>query len=183
MDKVVKAFNDQNNGVTINDVYYPSQETLDQKMQVAASSNDKPDLLVTDMINIPIFKDMVSFVDLNTYINRSDSTLKSSDFYPASQQFATFDGKLLGLKFTSNDIILFYNKKLFSDAGLNPNSPPQTWDDLISDGQKLTKNGQLGLDFDAHDRQLLRILVVGIPVFCMAKRGRDVGTRLYRACV
>ncbi|GGK81530.1 ABC transporter substrate-binding protein [Mangrovihabitans endophyticus] len=30
---------------------------------------------------------------------------------------------------------LYYNKKMFSDAGLQP---PQTWEDLVSDAQKLT---------------------------------------------
>ncbi|WNI18571.1 ABC transporter substrate-binding protein [Actinacidiphila sp. ITFR-21] len=37
---------------------------------------------------------------------------------------------------------LYYNKKLFADAGL---TPPKTWDQLISDGKALTKDGHYGL--------------------------------------
>ncbi|HEV7897966.1 MAG TPA: sugar ABC transporter substrate-binding protein [Planosporangium sp.] len=38
---------------------------------------------------------------------------------------------------------LYYNKKLFADAGIA--APPKTWDELVTDGRKLTKNGQWGL--------------------------------------
>jgi len=38
---------------------------------------------------------------------------------------------------------LYYNKKLFADAGIT--TPPKTWDELIADGKKLTKNGVWGL--------------------------------------
>jgi multiple sugar transport system substrate-binding protein len=38
---------------------------------------------------------------------------------------------------------LYYNKKLFADAGIS--KPPATWDELIADGKKLSKNGKWGL--------------------------------------
>ncbi|MYS19253.1 carbohydrate ABC transporter substrate-binding protein, CUT1 family [Streptomyces sp. DvalAA-14] len=37
---------------------------------------------------------------------------------------------------------LYYNKKMFADAGL---TPPKTWDQLVSDGKALTKDGHYGL--------------------------------------
>ncbi|GLX00178.1 extracellular solute-binding protein [Microtetraspora sp. NBRC 16547] len=38
---------------------------------------------------------------------------------------------------------LFYNKKMFADAGID--GPPKTWDELIADGKKLTRDGKWGL--------------------------------------
>ncbi|WP_329173624.1 ABC transporter substrate-binding protein [Streptomyces sp. NBC_01477] len=38
---------------------------------------------------------------------------------------------------------LYYNKKMFADAGIA--NPPTTWDELVADGQKLTKDGHYGL--------------------------------------
>ncbi|MEV6865343.1 extracellular solute-binding protein [Streptosporangium subroseum] len=38
---------------------------------------------------------------------------------------------------------LFYNKKLFAEAGIA--EPPKTWDELIADGKKLTKGDKWGL--------------------------------------
>ena len=38
---------------------------------------------------------------------------------------------------------LYYNKQLFKDAGIS--APPTTWDELVADGKKLTKDGHYGL--------------------------------------
>jgi multiple sugar transport system substrate-binding protein len=38
---------------------------------------------------------------------------------------------------------LYYNKKLFSDAGIS--KPPTTWGELVQDGKKLTTGGHTGL--------------------------------------
>jgi ABC-type glycerol-3-phosphate transport system substrate-binding protein len=38
---------------------------------------------------------------------------------------------------------LYYNKKLFKDAGIT--DPPTTWDQLVADGKKLTGGGHYGL--------------------------------------
>jgi multiple sugar transport system substrate-binding protein len=38
---------------------------------------------------------------------------------------------------------LYYNKKLFADAGIS--QPPATWSELIADGKKLSKDGNWGL--------------------------------------
>ncbi|MFD8232170.1 ABC transporter substrate-binding protein [Streptomyces sp. NPDC059696] len=38
---------------------------------------------------------------------------------------------------------LYYNKKMFADAGID--GPPATWDELVADGKKLSKDGKWGL--------------------------------------
>jgi multiple sugar transport system substrate-binding protein len=46
-----------------------------------------------------------------------------------------WDGKLFALTFYSPHRNLYYNKALFEKAGLDPNKPPTTWDELIEYGQ------------------------------------------------
>ncbi|MEU6117473.1 sugar ABC transporter substrate-binding protein [Streptomyces sp. NPDC047117] len=38
---------------------------------------------------------------------------------------------------------LYYNKQMFKEAGIS--RPPTTWDELVADGKKLTKDGKYGL--------------------------------------
>ncbi|MEV5122469.1 sugar ABC transporter substrate-binding protein [Streptomyces decoyicus] len=38
---------------------------------------------------------------------------------------------------------LYYNKQMFKDAGIS--KPPATWDELVADGKRITKNGKWGL--------------------------------------
>ena len=52
----------------------------------------------------------------------------------------------VGLPVYANAYGLYYNKKMFAAAGIT--NPPTTWDELISDGQKLTTGGHYGLSVE-----------------------------------
>ena len=44
-----------------------------------------------------------------------------------------------GIPFQRSTIVMYYNKDAFRAAGLNPDAPPATWDEMVSIGKKLTK--------------------------------------------
>jgi multiple sugar transport system substrate-binding protein len=44
---------------------------------------------------------------------------------------------------------LYYNKKMFKDAGID--EPPATWDELVKDGKKLTGDGKYGIAVEGGD--------------------------------
>lgn len=58
--------------------------------------------------------------------------------------YSTSDGKMYSLPWNASTGILFYNKKIFAEVGLDPESPPKTWQDLEVFGYKLTKAGYTG---------------------------------------
>lgn len=51
---------------------------------------------------------------------------------------ATKDGKVYGIPHDIYIMAMTYNKKLFKGAGLDPASPPKTWDEFVAAAQKLT---------------------------------------------
>lgn len=61
----------------------------------------------------------------------------SGDFVPAALQSNQYQGKTYALPIAVHTLLLMYNKKLFSDAGIS--GPPTTIGDLQSDITKLTK--------------------------------------------
>ncbi|MBF0499079.1 MAG: extracellular solute-binding protein [Candidatus Riflebacteria bacterium] len=64
---------------------------------------------------------------------------KIRDQYLAAPLGTNFiDGKYFGLPDQTTCVALFYNKKMFREAGLNPDAPPKTWDEFIEQGKKLT---------------------------------------------
>lgn len=143
MPKIIEAFEKEHPNIKVKNEYFPSHTALLQKVQVVSSSGEKPDLIAYDMINVPITNELVPLVDLNQYIS-TDTEFDVEDFYPAFRQFGAIDGKQLSLHMTSNNLLLFYNKKLFREAGLDPEDPPETWDELLDYAKKLTKDGQWG---------------------------------------
>jgi sn-glycerol 3-phosphate transport system substrate-binding protein len=50
-------------------------------------------------------------------------------------------GQLVSMPFNSSTPILYYNKDAFRKAGLDPNRPPQTWDEVAIDAAKLKASG------------------------------------------
>ena len=55
------------------------------------------------------------------------------------------EGKTWGIPFQRSTIVAYYNKDMFRAAGLDPESPPTSWDELISMGKALTKDGAHGI--------------------------------------
>lgn len=52
------------------------------------------------------------------------------------------DGHYYGLPKTNYSMGLIYNRALFTQAGLDPNSPPTTWDDVRADAKKIAALGK-----------------------------------------
>jgi ABC-type glycerol-3-phosphate transport system substrate-binding protein len=91
--------------------------------------------------------------DLIARKQAADLTPYIKDF-PAFQQlrpdllkiFSSADGHVYGVPTEQYTLGLVYNRELFKQAGLDPNSPPSTWDDVRSAAQKIAAlgNGVVG---------------------------------------
>jgi sn-glycerol 3-phosphate transport system substrate-binding protein len=64
-----------------------------------------------------------------------------SDYIDVVLSYYTVDGKIYSMPFNSSTPILFYNKSFFEKAGLDPNTPPDTWNQLREMGQKIIDAG------------------------------------------
>jgi multiple sugar transport system substrate-binding protein len=96
------------------------------------------------------------------------------EYFPIVQQMKV-DGKVLRAADAVRSLALFWNKALFKEAGLDPNKPPATLDELVSYAAKLTKrspNGDLlqeglTIDMGGQDHHWLREVLIrqygGVP--------------------
>ena len=50
-------------------------------------------------------------------------------------------GNMLSMPFNSSTPILYYNKNVFKKAGLDPNTPPKTWEDVETFSKKIMSSG------------------------------------------
>ncbi|MGH6899639.1 MAG: sn-glycerol-3-phosphate ABC transporter substrate-binding protein UgpB [Geminicoccaceae bacterium] len=55
--------------------------------------------------------------------------------------YTTSDGDMLSMPFNSSTPVLYYNKAAFEAAGLDPEQPPATWDQLVEFAQKTQEAG------------------------------------------
>src|ERR1700693_6479950 len=98
-------------------------------------------LLSTDMFSLIDEEAIVPFDDFA----RSDAEknwIKS--FFPAFMQNSQTGGKTWGIPFQRSTIVLYYNKELVKDAGMDPSRAPANWKELAEYAQKLTKRDASG---------------------------------------
>jgi len=81
--------------------------------------------------------DLQGFTAVQDYVDQEKYDL--SDFEAAMLSSYTIDGRLVAMPFNSSSVILYYNKKLFQEAGLDPQKPPRTFDEVSAYARKLTK--------------------------------------------
>jgi multiple sugar transport system substrate-binding protein len=72
----------------------------------------------------------------------SDVLSNPGNLLPAFKAQGTYNGVQYGMPFTTSSRTLFYNKKLFTQAGIT--SAPQTWAEIETDAAKITKLGDVG---------------------------------------
>jgi sn-glycerol 3-phosphate transport system substrate-binding protein len=66
--------------------------------------------------------------------------------------YYTVEGKIYSMPFNSSTPILYYNKTFFEKAGLDPNTPPDTWNQVREMGKKIMDAGvaEYGISWNLH---------------------------------
>jgi sn-glycerol 3-phosphate transport system substrate-binding protein len=67
-----------------------------------------------------------------------------ASFYPAFMANSRTGGKTWGIPFQRSTIVLYWNKELFKEAGLDPDKGPATWKEMLEYAQKLTQRDASG---------------------------------------
>jgi multiple sugar transport system substrate-binding protein len=108
------------------------------KLATAIRAGSPPDLVGLNDIDMPIFTHNQSFTDLTPYINALPFAKSLSRGHVG---LGIYQGKKYGVPYWGDLSVLWYNKTLFKKAGLDPNQPPTTYAEILSDAQKINKLG------------------------------------------
>ena len=82
------------------------------------------------------------FEPLDAYIRRDNFDL--SDFYPRLLGLFNYQGSYYGLPRDNDTKVIYYNRTLFAEAGLNPPQSGWTWTDLRNLATRLTRRDAFG---------------------------------------
>ncbi|MEH7093641.1 ABC transporter substrate-binding protein [Neobacillus vireti] len=105
----------------------------DTKITAGMGAKDAPDVMY--MWNYPQYKDALE--PLDSYIEKEGAEYKDN-FYNTLWNYNSADGKVLGLPVGYTTHVVYYNKALFDQAGVEYPKAGWTWDDLQETAHKLT---------------------------------------------
>jgi len=119
---------------------YATQDV--SKLLAAIAAGNPPDITWLDRFTAAQFAARGALTPLDEYIEASGLDISQYAEYTVKE--ITFDGKIWALPWDTDTRILFWNKDLFKEAGLDPETPPNTWDELKEYTKKLTKTNEKG---------------------------------------
>jgi multiple sugar transport system substrate-binding protein len=134
VERLVAAWNEKNPDRKIVLTFIPHTEMV-PKLAQAIASGEVPDLMGLDLIYGPQFASAGQLEDVTSYFE-GDTTLATAS--PGHIKVATYDGKLYGVPLYADVSALFWNKDLFRKAGLDPEVPPTSLDELHDMAAKIT---------------------------------------------
>lgn len=97
-----------------------------------------PDLVGLNDINVPFFMHENALVNLTSLVK---SLPYRSALSPGHMKLATDHGQYYGVPYLADLSVLWYNKTLFRKAGLNPNKPPTSYAEILTDAKKISALG------------------------------------------
>ena len=114
--------------ITVEEVFKPFGEGWTANIAAVAAGSGMPDVIVSDRLQLPRDAFDGIYQDLQPYIDRD--SFDTSDFYPFTWEQTQYEGASYGIPHETDVRVLFYNKTLFQQAGLDPNDPPETWEEI-----------------------------------------------------
>lgn len=126
---------------------------LYQKLQAALVAGDAPDVVVMHTGELQQFVDFGAFQPIDAFYGTGEGQLDPADFAPGSLEATMVDGQQYGVMLDNHGWGMWVNNALLEEAGIDPNDPPESWEEFIDYATRLTKdaNGLTPADegFDA----------------------------------
>ena len=144
IDAYASGFAGENAGIKVNPIYAGTYQETIVKALTAHKSGTPPVLSVllsTDMFTL-IDEDAI--VPFDEFVKTDEDKKWLASFFPGFMENSQTGGKTWGIPFQRSTVVLYWNKELFKEAGLDPETPPKTWAEQLAFAQKLTKRDAAG---------------------------------------
>jgi sn-glycerol 3-phosphate transport system substrate-binding protein len=144
--KLTDAYNASQDKVKVTLVESSYEGTADN--YYLASQDNRPDLVQLPEYQVQAMVDTASTVPVSKCIEASG--FDTSAFLPTAMAAYETQGVQWSMPFNLSNPVLFYNKKAFAAAGLDPNVPPTSLDELRAFSQQIVDSGAAtyGLSLD-----------------------------------
>lgn len=136
LDQMIAIFEEAHPDIKIEVETAPWGEYF-TKLQTLIAGGDAPDVFELNYENFVSYAAKGVLLDLDP-LAAADSSFDEAIFYPRAYKAFNYNGMQLGLPATFSTVVLYYNKDLFDQAGLDYPRADWTWDDAVAAAKELT---------------------------------------------
>jgi sn-glycerol 3-phosphate transport system substrate-binding protein len=144
VDGLAADFEKENKGIKVKPIYSGTYQESIVKALTANKAGDPP------VLSVLLSTDMYTLIDEEAIVPWDEMIKSDADqawvksFFPGFMENSQTGGKTWGIPFQRSTIVLYWNKELFKEAGLDPNKAPASWAEMIDYAKKLTKKDASG---------------------------------------
>lgn len=128
MEEIVDAYNEQTPGVHVNAVFTGDYAATMEKTLTSIAGGNAPHVVLSSGNLIP-YLELDALVDVRPLLEEEGEEFLS-DYVENFWTIFTFGDHIWGVPFQHSAPIMYYNKDLFAEAGLDPEKAPATWSEL-----------------------------------------------------
>jgi len=143
--QIIDNYNAENTvGATVEFVYIAQTQgsQADEKLLTAVAGGNPPALHYADRFTVPQFAQQGFFSEITDFAESAG--VQESDYYPFAWAETVYKGGIYALSFDTDTRGLWYNKDIMAEAGLDPEKPPTTLDELREATAALTQTDSNG---------------------------------------
>lgn len=144
-DKLISDFNAAHEDIQVEGVFQGTYDESLNKLKASLGSNSGPTMIQVYEIGSRFMMDTKAIRPVQDFMDAEQYDISTLE--PNIKNYYTFDDKLYSMPFNSSNPILYYNKDAFKAAGLDPENPPKTYEEVAEAAKALTKGNQAGASF------------------------------------
>ena len=140
LQQIVDDFNASQDEIEIKAEYQGTYDDTITKLKAAMQSDSGlPDVCQMYDVGTKFMYDSGSVIPVE---DKFESTgYDKSSVMDVISSYYTVDGKQYAMPFNVSTPMLYYNKDVFEAAGLDPETPPTTYDEVLEDSKKIVESG------------------------------------------
>jgi multiple sugar transport system substrate-binding protein len=128
--------------IKVNETFKPFGDIWTANTAAVAAGSGMPDVIVEDRPKLP--QAAANNIETNLQEWATRDNVVRDQFWPFTWDQTLYEGNTYGIPFETDVRVLYWNKDVFSEVGLDPEKPPVTWDDAWAYADKLDKKNDDG---------------------------------------
>jgi len=143
--EIVDLFHEDNPDVRVKLNYIP--DGYDDKIRLLLAADSAPDVMLIQDEPFPAYAGYGKFEDLTDRAYGPDVPVDwDAAFWPTAAESFKYKDRVMGVPIWGGNVLVYYNRKMFRDLGVEPPEDDWTFDEFIAKGKELTRD----LDGDGH---------------------------------
>ncbi|KPQ01283.1 MAG: sn-glycerol 3-phosphate transport system substrate-binding protein [Rhodobacteraceae bacterium HLUCCA12] len=144
IEELTEGYMAENPDVNIEAIYTGSYADTTTRAITAARGGNPPQLAILLSVDMFTMIDEDIVLPWDDFLTEEEMDEWIGGFYPAFMRNSQTGGQTWGIPFQRSTPVLYWNKEAFAEAGLDPETPPATWEEMVEFAEALTLRDDSG---------------------------------------